>query len=89
VLVGVPNAKLARAILVNHHLPSQDMAVLVDTWASTTQAICATPSGSSVAPDGRRLTLLFVIRYAEGWKRRPLPLTRGAPAGRCATGRGA
>jgi small-conductance mechanosensitive channel len=29
-LVVVPNAKLAQAILVNHHLPSQDMAVLVD-----------------------------------------------------------
>lgn len=29
-LVLVPNSKLAQAILVNHHLPSQDMAVLVD-----------------------------------------------------------
>lgn len=29
-LVVVPNAKLAQAILVNHHLPSQDMAVLGD-----------------------------------------------------------
>jgi hypothetical protein len=29
-LVVVPNAKLAQAILVNHHLPSQDLAVLVD-----------------------------------------------------------
>jgi small-conductance mechanosensitive channel len=29
-LVVVPNAKLAQAIVVNHHLPSQDMAVLVD-----------------------------------------------------------
>jgi small-conductance mechanosensitive channel len=26
----VPNAKLAQAIVVNHHLPTQDMAVLVD-----------------------------------------------------------
>jgi small-conductance mechanosensitive channel len=29
-LVIVPNAKLAQAIVVNHHLPSQDLAVLVD-----------------------------------------------------------
>jgi small-conductance mechanosensitive channel len=29
-LVVVPNSKLAQAILVNHHLPSQDMAVLVE-----------------------------------------------------------
>lgn len=29
-LVLVPNAKLAQAIVVNHHLPSQDLAVLVD-----------------------------------------------------------
>jgi small-conductance mechanosensitive channel len=29
-LVVVPNAKLSQAILVNHHLPSQDMAVLVE-----------------------------------------------------------
>lgn len=29
-LVVVPNSKLAQAILVNHHLPSHDMAVLVD-----------------------------------------------------------
>lgn len=29
-LVIVPNAKLAHAIVVNHHLPSQDLAVLVD-----------------------------------------------------------
>jgi small-conductance mechanosensitive channel len=29
-LVVVPNAKLAQAILVNHHLPSQDLAVLVE-----------------------------------------------------------
>jgi small-conductance mechanosensitive channel len=29
-LVVVPNAKLAQAIVVNHHLPSQDLAVLVD-----------------------------------------------------------
>jgi small-conductance mechanosensitive channel len=28
-LVVVPNAKLAQAIVVNHHLPSQDLAVLV------------------------------------------------------------
>jgi small-conductance mechanosensitive channel len=29
-LVVVPNAKLAQAIVVNHHLPSQELAVLVD-----------------------------------------------------------
>ena len=29
-LIVVPNAKLAQAIVVNHHLPSQDLAVLVD-----------------------------------------------------------
>jgi small-conductance mechanosensitive channel len=29
-LVVVPNAKLAQSIVVNHHLPSQDLAVLVD-----------------------------------------------------------
>lgn len=29
-LVVVPNSKLSQAILVNHHLPSQDLAVLVD-----------------------------------------------------------
>ena len=29
-LVVVPNAKLAQAIIVNHHLPSSDLAVLVD-----------------------------------------------------------
>jgi small-conductance mechanosensitive channel len=29
-LVVVPNAKLAQAIVVNHHLPSQDLAVLLD-----------------------------------------------------------
>jgi small-conductance mechanosensitive channel len=29
-LVVVPNAKLAQAIVVNHHLPSPDMAVLVE-----------------------------------------------------------
>lgn len=29
-LVVVPNAKLAQAIVVNHHLPSPDLAVLVD-----------------------------------------------------------
>lgn len=29
-LVIVPNAKLAQAIVVNHHLPSPDLAVLVD-----------------------------------------------------------
>ncbi|MBI4478383.1 MAG: mechanosensitive ion channel family protein [Acidobacteria bacterium] len=29
-LVLVPNAKLAQAILVNHHLPSHDLAVLVE-----------------------------------------------------------
>jgi small-conductance mechanosensitive channel len=29
-LVIVPNAKLAQAIVINHHLPSQDMAVLVE-----------------------------------------------------------
>jgi small-conductance mechanosensitive channel len=29
-LIIVPNAKLAQAIVVNHHLPSQDLAVLVD-----------------------------------------------------------
>jgi small-conductance mechanosensitive channel len=29
-LVLVPNAKLSQAIVVNHHLPSQDLAVLVE-----------------------------------------------------------
>jgi small-conductance mechanosensitive channel len=29
-LVVVPNAKLAQAIVVNHHLPTQDLAVLVE-----------------------------------------------------------
>jgi small-conductance mechanosensitive channel len=29
-LVVVPNAKLAQAIVVNHHLPAQDLAVLVE-----------------------------------------------------------
>lgn len=29
-LVVVPNSKLAQAILINHHLPSQDLAVLVE-----------------------------------------------------------
>lgn len=29
-LIVVPNAKLAQAIVVNHHLPSEDLAVLVD-----------------------------------------------------------
>jgi small-conductance mechanosensitive channel len=29
-LIVVPNAKLAQAIIVNHYLPSQDLAVLVD-----------------------------------------------------------
>jgi small-conductance mechanosensitive channel len=29
-LVIVPNAKLAQAVVVNHHLPSQDLAVLVE-----------------------------------------------------------
>jgi small-conductance mechanosensitive channel len=29
-LVVVPNAKLAQSIVVNHHLPSQDLAVLVE-----------------------------------------------------------
>ena len=29
-LVVVPNAKLARAIVVNHHLPAQELAVLVE-----------------------------------------------------------
>jgi small-conductance mechanosensitive channel len=29
-LVIVPNAKLAQAIVINHHLPSQDLAVLVE-----------------------------------------------------------
>ena len=29
-LVLVPNARLAQAILINHHLPSQDLAVLVE-----------------------------------------------------------
>lgn len=29
-LVVVPNSKLAQAIVVNHHLPSQDLAVLVE-----------------------------------------------------------
>jgi small-conductance mechanosensitive channel len=29
-LVLVPNATLAKAIVINHHLPSQDLAVLVD-----------------------------------------------------------
>jgi small-conductance mechanosensitive channel len=26
----IPNAKLAQAIVINHHLPSQDLAVLVE-----------------------------------------------------------
>jgi small-conductance mechanosensitive channel len=29
-LIVVPNAKLAQAIVVNHHLPSRDLAVLID-----------------------------------------------------------
>jgi small-conductance mechanosensitive channel len=29
-LIVVPNAKLAQAIVVNHHLPSQDLAVLIE-----------------------------------------------------------
>lgn len=29
-LIVVPNAKLAQAILINHHLPSKDLAVLVE-----------------------------------------------------------
>ena len=29
-LIVVPNAKLAQAIVVNHHLPAQDLAVLVE-----------------------------------------------------------
>ena len=29
-LIVVPNAKLAQAIVVNHHLPSQELAVLID-----------------------------------------------------------
>jgi small-conductance mechanosensitive channel len=29
-LIVVPNARLAQAIVVNHHLPSQDLAVLVE-----------------------------------------------------------
>jgi small-conductance mechanosensitive channel len=29
-LIIVPNAKLAQAIVVNHHLPAPDLAVLVD-----------------------------------------------------------
>jgi small-conductance mechanosensitive channel len=29
-LIVVPNAKLAQAIVINHHLPSQDLAVLVE-----------------------------------------------------------
>jgi small-conductance mechanosensitive channel len=29
-LIVVPNAKLAQAIIVNHHLPAQDLAVLVE-----------------------------------------------------------
>ena len=29
-LVGVPNAKLAQAIVVNHYLPSEDLAVLME-----------------------------------------------------------
>jgi small-conductance mechanosensitive channel len=29
-LIVVPNAKLSQAIVVNHHLPTQDLAVLVD-----------------------------------------------------------
>ncbi len=29
-LIVVPNAKLAQSIVVNHHLPAQDLAVLVD-----------------------------------------------------------
>lgn len=29
-LIVVPNAKLAQAVVINHHLPSQDLAVLVD-----------------------------------------------------------
>jgi small-conductance mechanosensitive channel len=41
-LVVVPNAKLAQAIVVNHHLPSQDMAVLVEVgvdYASDLQQV--------------------------------------------------
>lgn len=29
-LIVVPNAKLAQAVVINHHLPSQDLAVLVE-----------------------------------------------------------
>src|SRR5688572_21140835 len=35
-LVIVPNAKLAQAIVVNHHLPSQDLAVLVEVGVDYT-----------------------------------------------------
>jgi small-conductance mechanosensitive channel len=45
-LVLVPNAKLAQAVVVNHHLPSPELAVLARS-ASTTQAICTTSSAWS------------------------------------------
>jgi small-conductance mechanosensitive channel len=35
-LILVPNAKLAQAIIVNHHLPSQDLAVLVEVGVDYT-----------------------------------------------------
>jgi small-conductance mechanosensitive channel len=35
-LVVVPNAKLAQAIVINYHLPSQDLAVLVDVGVDYT-----------------------------------------------------
>jgi small-conductance mechanosensitive channel len=41
-LVVVPNAKLAQAIVINHHLPSQDLAVLVEVgvdYASDLQQV--------------------------------------------------
>jgi small-conductance mechanosensitive channel len=34
--VIVPNAKLAQAIVINHHLPSQDLAVLVEVGVDYT-----------------------------------------------------
>jgi small-conductance mechanosensitive channel len=41
-LIVVPNAKLAQAIIVNHHLPSQELAVLVEVgvdYASDLQRV--------------------------------------------------
>jgi small-conductance mechanosensitive channel len=39
-LVIVPNAKLAQAIVVNHHLPSQDLAVLVEVGVDYDSDLC-------------------------------------------------